>query len=267
MRRMITALALVAGVVWLGAPGADATNETRVERLRLTFIQECGTGEGAATPPTEAIWRIRNSNSVPVDYTLSVGWSGSGTAPVGDSFFTTPWGARTVKLTTVGGGQDTKAGGDTFLTAETAPEKCAPPSETTQPSATTQPPVVCVDTFENDGSSGCPPPTTIDEPATVPSTTPLPEACIQHQTGGADLPQGEYQYFNSTDEPGATGTTRWSVVPCGPISAAAAPTPPSAAPQSLPETGAENWVTAVIATLLVVLGGGVLLISRRGTTV
>lgn len=138
-----------------------------LERLRLTYMQDCGVGEGATEPPAEVRWRIRNSATYPLDYVLRQ--AGAGVVAEGqlagssETFVTTAFGARTLILETfdpLGGakvGQDTKAGGDTFLTEADAPEKCGPPP-------TTAPPVTEPPTTE-------PPVTTVPEP-TVPPVAP-----------------------------------------------------------------------------------------------
>jgi hypothetical protein len=81
--------------------------------LNLTFMQPCQPAEGT---PALAEWRITNPNSFPVPYTVDKAGTGqilSGTAPAGQSFFTTPWGAQTLILKWAGG-QNTKAGGDSY---------------------------------------------------------------------------------------------------------------------------------------------------------
>lgn len=171
------AATLMAGGV---AANSFATNDQApIERLRLTFIQECGVGEGASEPPAEVTWRIRNNNDVPVDYELQIGLSGTGTAPVGDSFVTSPFGPRTVKLVTPGVGQDTKAGGDTFLTAEDAPEKCGAPEPTPTPTPTPEP---TPEPTPTPTPTPTPEPTEPTEP-TEPETPTEPEAPQQDSPG------------------------------------------------------------------------------------
>lgn len=87
----------------------------QIERLNLTFMQPCEPADGSN--PEQARWRVRNPNDFEVTYDV---WkAGEGiimedqTAPPGDSFFYTPWGAQTLKIIW-GGGSKTKAGGDTF---------------------------------------------------------------------------------------------------------------------------------------------------------
>jgi len=85
-----------------------------VQTMNLTFMQPCKPASGS---PALAEWRISNPNSVPVSYTVEKAGTGqilSGVAPVGQSFFTTPWGAQTLILKTVGAGEKVKAGGDSF---------------------------------------------------------------------------------------------------------------------------------------------------------
>ena len=113
----------------MGSPVA-ATEQAQPNKLRLTFIQECCTGDGAADPPATVEFRLRNSNSEAVAYELRQAGGGviqSGDLAPGDSFVSFPYGARTLILRTVPtGAEDTKAGGNTFLTAADSFDKCGP---------------------------------------------------------------------------------------------------------------------------------------------
>lgn len=84
-----------------------------IAKLNLTFMQPCKPAEGT---PQLAEWRITNPNAFSVAYTVEKYGTGqilSGTAPAGQSFFTTPWGAQTLILKW-NGGSVTKAGGNTY---------------------------------------------------------------------------------------------------------------------------------------------------------
>lgn len=93
-------------------------------------------------------------------------------------------------------------------------------------------------------------------------------------------PEGQYPQSYADDAPcgpidpcvginpdTGLGTTLWGIQECGtPVTTTAAvvttsPAPP--APQSLPETGAETWVMAIIAGLLSMAGFGAVRLARR----
>jgi hypothetical protein len=129
----------VAGDVWViefdDDPSADATATGRTDpcavpvvALNLTFMQPCKPAEGT---PALAEWRITNPNAFSVAYTVDKAGTGqilSGTAPAGQSFFTTPWGTQTLILKWAGG-QKNKAGGDTYNGTDCDEPQPPPPPE------------------------------------------------------------------------------------------------------------------------------------------
>ena len=125
---------------------------------------------------------------------------------------------------------------------------------TTTTTTTTQPPVVTVNTV---------PTTTVAETTTTvaetTTTEPPPEVCLQHRTGGPELPEGEYVELPSSE--GATGTTRWGIQWCAPVIESTTTTQPL--PKTLPTTGSSNWLAVNIAALLLLGGGGLALLARR----
>lgn len=91
---------------------------------------------------------------------------------------------------------------------------------------------------------------------------PEPEACLQHITNGPDLAEGDYVI----DPINPTGTTRWGILPCGPVQVDIG-TPPTTATSStggtLPETGTGTGIIAAIASLLLLSGIGTVYATRR----
>jgi hypothetical protein len=100
---------------WSYTAKVVTTPPPRPQNLNLTFMQPCQPAEGQP-PVTMARWRVRNPNAFAVDYAVDKAGTGqilSGTAPAGDSFFETPWGAQTLILKW-SSGSNTKAGGNTY---------------------------------------------------------------------------------------------------------------------------------------------------------
>lgn len=84
------------------------------QKLELTFMPPCEPADGSL--PVQAEWRIRNNSDSPVEFWVTiprVATIHSGEAPVGDSFFYTPWGAQTLYLFFMVG-FDIETGGDSF---------------------------------------------------------------------------------------------------------------------------------------------------------
>lgn len=242
-----------------------------VEKLRLTFMQECGVWNGSGWDAPETVeFRLRNSNDGPVDYVLKqagVGVIESGTLPVGDTFIEFPFGPRTLILETINdlGGvahRDTKAGGDTFLTTDDDDQKCRP--DTPDP---------LVETSEwVDGDFECDD-TTVVQTRTV-TTTPYiwdgsgfvldtENAKVETETQVRDLTADEIVPCPTeppTTEPPTTEP---------PVTEPPAPTAPPAPPiTELPATGGNGPETGLlIGFILTALGGAALLTARRRSTV
>jgi len=118
------------------------------------------------------------------------------------------------------------------------------------------------------------PPTTVDEcdptveiceingPATVglPST-PVPDECWLGNNPSTALPSGSFTVYG--DNPTAPGTHSRSGMACGPVEVATAQPPVAPAAVTLPETGAETWGIALVAMVLITIGGGALYAARR----
>jgi len=111
-------------------------------KLRLTFMQECGTFtplEGPWNAPKTVQFCLHNSNAVPVAYVLRQDKADivqRGNLPVGDTLVDFPFGLRTLILETYNAAgkkvhEATKAGGNTYLTTTEPDEqypdgKCRP---------------------------------------------------------------------------------------------------------------------------------------------
>lgn len=126
-----------------------------------------------------------------------------------------------------------------------------PEVTTTQPETTTTEPLVDIT------ATTAPP--VITGPATPPSTERLGDVCFQHITGGPTLAVGDFVYYGPQQVPEATGSTNISLSYCGPI----VETTPAVPTGTLPETGASNWMVALIATMCLGLGGSALWAARR----
>ena len=274
------------------------------ERLRLTFIQDCGVFtplEGPWVAPGTVQFRLRNGNASPTAYLLRQAGGGivrDGMLPVGDTFVDFLFGARTLILEThnvdgVKVHQDSKAGGNTFLTttepSEQYPDgKCTPttPGQLVDEGAWQGGTFECGDTtveqtravtttsYEWNGEEFAGTETTetetrslkLDEIVPCP-TTPPPTIIVEQLPPPASTPPVVVEQLPSTTPSGVTQATREVVASFTP---AQAPTTTAPAPVAtiavagLPATGSDGiGVTALIALLVTSLGGAALLAARR----
>jgi LPXTG-motif cell wall-anchored protein len=248
-------------------------------KLRLTFLQPCEPAEGT---PELAEWRIRNTNYGPVEYEITLGGAGasiplSGTVPPGDTFFTTPWGARTIKLeTNPGNGSDTKAGGDSYNGQDcpVEPEVVTPKYKYTPPTCEAPGSVNFpqdqdgYEWVENAGGTY----------TAVPSEGFVFPEGFEATVGPFALGQltGEQCETTTTTTktqpppeptPEAAPPSQTDVAAAGPVPPAAAPAPaaaaPAAVPTQLPSTGSSSWGLALTALASLLGGLGLVKLSRR----
>jgi len=246
-------------------------------KLRLTFLQPCEPAEGT---PELAEWRIRNTNDDDVEYEITLGGAGasiplSGTVPPGDTIFTTPWGARTIKLeTNPGDGSDTKAGGDSYNGQDcpVEPEVVKPKYKYTPPTCDAPGSVDFpqdqdgYEWVENEDGTY----TAVPDEGFV-----LPEG-FEATVGPFALDQltGEQCETTTTTKTTQPPPSQTEVAAAGPVPPAAGPVPPAAAsapaaaapaavPTQLPSTGSSSWGLALTALASVLGGLGLVKLSRR----
>jgi hypothetical protein len=97
-----------------------------------------------------------------------------------------------------------------------------------------------------------PPATTIPVETTSPPT--IGDVC--HINGSTDIiTRPDFQFYNSSNEPGAIGTHSISALPCGPVVAETTTTVAVAEPvPTLPATGGEAGWIALTGTVMILTG-------------
>lgn len=139
---------------------------------------------------------------------------------------------------------------DPTTTTSTVPDTTAP--ETTVPEPTipeTTVPEGC-EVFEDD--IVC-----IDTPPITPPVGTIPTiGDVCHINGSTDIiTRPDFQFYNSSNEPGAIGTHSISGLPCGPVVADTTTTVAVAEPApSLPATGGEAGWIALTGTVMILTG-------------
>lgn len=162
--------------------------------------------------------------------------------------------------------------------------KC-PPEETTTTSSTTSTSVpeqstttTVQDTTTtlNETTTTVQQPTTIPPitgPATVPSTTPIPDECWIDDNPLTAIPAGSFTFYGPESER-AIGTHSISGQPCGPTGVGCYlvrpcvpdivyTTPPPTPTGTLPETGTSSWTLVALATAMLGAGAFAMKVARR----